>query len=298
MNQFCTSNPLVQRAWDAYSLSQTICWRKYEYAVLKGYSRSAAPLDWGIAFHHVLQAYLKARPEGREVATNAAVRMALECTWPEIPSLNGEDKRRTRWTLVRASVWYDEQYGAEEVRVLSLDGKPAIETSFRIPTEPVTPDGDPYLLVGYLDAILEVEQGLWLVDFKHTTKSLTNYYWDQFFPNTQMSLYNLAKIIVLPEAVKGVMLLAAQIGVGFCRFDRKPIYRTRAQSEEFTQTVYDKIAEAKFWAEQGRWPMDEEACGLFGGCSYRDVCRQDPALRGDYLKRFYKVRKWNPLDER
>jgi hypothetical protein len=69
---------------------------------------------------------------------------------------------------------------------------------------------------------------------------LTSYYWVQFEPSNQMTLYSLAGKVILDSPVRGVIIDAAQIKEGETIFGRSITYRTQDQLEEW-------LADLRFW---------------------------------------------------
>jgi hypothetical protein len=48
----------------------------------------------------------------------------------------------------------------------------------------------------------------------------------------------------------------------------------------------------------GKWPMNTESCGKYGGCPFRPLCQEDPRVREGYERGNYIPHKWDPLEER
>jgi hypothetical protein len=95
--------------------------------------------------------------------------------------------------------------------------------------------------------------------------------------------------------VKGVMIDAAQIAVGFTKFERGFTFRTPEQSTEWLHDAEYHIKRTWEAAEQG-WPMNDASCGLYGGCPYIDVCSKSPQVRPDFLEGGgFEKRDYNPL---
>ena len=319
-------------AWDATALDATVCWRKYDYAIQQGWRlrNESMALEWGRALHEALAVYDKMRADqhlkgtenvpvesweggglGWAAAVREAARHALEVSkdWKEPgPDAPRKLKTRTRATLFRSVVWYCDHYGPDDpIKNLMLGDPPvpAVETSFRLPLPRQVPDGSRhYVLCGYFDGLIEgLPGGLAghaVRERKTTGSTLGSYYFDGFAPNTQISTYVLASRAVIPESSsRQVLLDVIQVAQTFSRFQRRPLARTPAQSEEFLSDIMAKIREAEEHWKRGYWPKDESACGLYGGCPYRRICSKDPSVREAFLKGDYvKQGPWNPLAER
>ena len=95
--------------------------------------------------------------------------------------------------------------------------------------------GQPYLLCGHLDRVVNYFDDLFVMDRKTSTSTLSSYFFQQFDPNNQMSLYSLAGQVVLNSPVKGVIIDAAQVLMDSSRFVRHITYRTPDQQGGMAQ---------------------------------------------------------------
>lgn len=336
-SHFTEENPRLQYAWDHSSITPfKICPRKYYYNMIAQQAPSAqAPaLTFGSLYHASLEEYDKAlaRGESFEDAQRKAVRYALEKTgayeegwecptceaWGEGPTCtncagetvktrrwvpwNSDDTRRTRFTMVRSVVWYTEQFHPNEDPLQALilpDGKPAVELSFQISLGITNPFGQDYIYCGHIDKIARLpSSGIYIQERKHTVQTISGHYFDKYSPDNQISGYIFAAEVLLGETPKGAFVDATQVAVGFSRFSRGPVHRTKAQLEEWLRDTIYHIRLAEQCAQQNNWPMNDSVCGLYGGCDYRDVCNKDPSVRDNYLKSNFKTRVWNPLEVR
>jgi hypothetical protein len=73
---------------------------------------------------------------------------------------------------------------------------------------------------------------LYVMDQKTTGGTVGTYYFEQFSPNNQMSLYSWAGQAILRSPVRGVIIDAAQIAVNFTRFERGITTRSKDQLDE------------------------------------------------------------------
>jgi hypothetical protein len=142
-----------------------------------------------------------------------------------------------------------------------------------------------------------------VMDRKTTTQTLGDYYFAQYEPNNQMSLYTLAGKVVLGSPVKGVIIDAAQIKVREPNvFIRGFTYRTPDQIEEWLEDLRITLQVAESYATAGYFPMNDTACDKFGGCQFRGICSKSPQVRETFLKSdFVKLpedERWNPLKVR
>ena len=178
--------------------------------------------------------------------------------------------------------------------VVFPDKAPAVELTFQMNLD----WGPPYVLCGYLDRIVEYAGGNYVMDRKTTGTTLSSSYFDQFDPDNQMSLYTLASKVIYGTPVKGVIIDAAQVAVGFTRFSRGFTYRTDAQIEEWLVDLHYWFDEQARFAEKGYWPMNDKSCHKYGGCHFRKVCSKSPEVRDIFLQSDFERHRWNPLEPR
>lgn len=297
---FSKEIPALQVAWDSTSLGLLkTCPRKYFYQIIQGWrpKGQSIHLTFGIAYHSALEAYDKARCKDmdHEEAVIVAVRSALAFTDPPDP-----DKNKNKFTLVRSVVWYLDKFGKDDpAKTIVLEnGKPAVELSFRMGIGVEAADGSEYLLCGHLDRVVEFGNDVFVMDRKTTKSTMSDYYFNQFSPNNQMTLYTLASQIISKRAAKGVIIDAVQLAVGFSRFARAFAYRTKAQLDEWFGDTVRYLRMAERMANEQSWPMNDTACDKFGGCPFREICAADPGVRELYLKSNFEQRIWDPLEAR
>lgn len=318
----------IQYAWDSTSLGYLkTCPRLYQYNMLEGWAphEESVHLRFGIEYHQALQEYDIERALGikHDEAERNVVRALLERTadW-DVDTDTKAGKYKNRTSIVRTVVWYLEHFKDDPAKTLILDnGKPAVELSFSfeldwgpaaggetwkfktedaMSSEPVP--NRPYMLSGHLDRIVSFQDQLFVMDRKTTTTTPTSYYFDQFEPNNQMSLYTLASQVILDSPIKGVIIDAAQILVDTARFVRGFTYRTSDQLDEWLKDVEYWLNLAESYAEAGYWPQNDTACDKFGGCKFRQICSKSSQVREQFLNaNFTKLEetdRWNPLKPR
>lgn len=225
---------------------------------------------------------------------------------------------KTRENLIRTIIWYIDQFGEDDpLKVVHLaDGTPAVEYSF---TFELT---DSLVYCGHIDRLVEYQGELYVQDQKTTGTTVTQRYFEQFHhPDTQMTGYTFAGKVIASKPVKGVIIDAAQIAVGFSRFDRGFTFRTPAQLEEWHSTSlyhieraristdaynslvraneYSTSTEEKYKHLEIAFPMNPTSCDKYGGCAFKSVCSRSPEVRPQFLKAdFVQGPRWNPLERR
>ena len=304
------SAPGVQWAWDSTSLGTfKDCPRKYFYTLVMGYRArgESVHLTFGIHYHHGLEYYDKLRAEGQdhEDALREVVFDLMCRTWTrESDEDEGRpwttDHTKNRETLLRSVVWYIEYFRDDPAKTLILsNGRPAVELTFRFEVD------DGLVLSGHLDRVVEFADGIYVMDRKTTGSTVGAYYFERYEPDNQMSLYSLAAQVVYQTPVRGVIIDAAQIAVGFTRFARGMTYRTPDQLQEWLTFTKQWVAQAQAMGhamttetDHRPWPMNDKSCHDYGGCPFRKVCSRSPSVRQQILESDYEVSHWNPLESR
>jgi hypothetical protein len=261
----------------------------------------------------------------REAAIRVVVRGLMErvADWTPDPATKA-GRYKNRETLVALVVDYLDHFDPDPAETyIKSDGTPAVELSFRFeldwgPRAGECKDGlepgdvgypgpsyesQPYLLCGHLDRVVSFNDQLLVMDRKTTTTTLSGYYFNQYEPNNQMTLYTLAGKIIMGAPIRGVIIDAAQILLEKPNaFARGFTYRTEDQLEEWLADLRVLLENAERYAENDYWPMNDSSCDKFGGCRYRDICSKSPSVRERFLAAdFEKLepdQRWNPLKSR
>ena len=303
----------VQYAWDSTSLGLLKeCPRKYYLTMIEGWRRksfdTSVHLRFGLLFHSGLELYDKSQAYehlSHDEAVDRVLDYLLSETWdrseacPDGEPWTPDHNAKTRPNLIRSVLWYLEEYHNDGAKTVILaNGKPAVELSFRFETDFRGPNDQPFLLSGHLDRLVSFGDDTFVMDRKTTGTTLGPYYFRQYSPDNQMSLYTLAGKILYNVPVSGVIIDAAQIAVGFTAFSRGITMRSANQLEEWLESTYDWFNTAIEYADRRRWPMNEKSCNNYGGCTFRDICSMDPVVRRQFLETSFEVSHWNPLQSR
>lgn len=314
-------------AWDSTSLGYLkTCPRLYQYIMIEGWKPSgeSVHLRFGQEYHAALQDYDILRASG--IKHNDAVHDTVRELLIRTADFDPDHKVKTRRSLVRSVIWYLDQFQKEQTHTHILaDGKPAVELSFRFeldwgPASATKASHDvesgktsytsqPYILCGHLDRVVSLNDDLFVMDRKTTTSSPGAWFFSNFEPDNQMSLYSFAGGVVMNSPVRGVIIDAAQIKEDESAFGRGFTYRTPAQTAEWVQDLRYWLTLAEQYATANYWPMNDKSCGHYRsesggstGCPFREICGKDPSVRETFLKtQFIKQAPedmWNPLKAR
>lgn len=307
----------IQFAWDSTCLGLIkTCPRLYQYTMIDGYvgRGESIHLRFGIEYHQTLQDYDIARATGisHEDAVHDAISDLVRRThdW-SVDETVKPGKYKNRTTVVSLVLDYLDHYVDDPAETyIKSDGKPAVELSFRFELDwgpEFQGDSDsvknPYLLAGHLDRVVTFNDQLFVMDHKTTTTVPSQYYFDQYEPHNQMTLYTLAGQMVLGAPIKGVIVRAAQILLEKeNRFVSGFTFRTADQLDEWLADLHLHLGNAERYAIANYWPMNDTACNNYGGCKFRGVCSKSPSVREIYLKSDYEQldldSRWNPLRSR
>jgi hypothetical protein len=299
----------VQFAWDSTSISlaQT-CLRKYQYKMLEGWQSVSLSvhLRFGQHYASALEHFYKrtALGEDFEDALRAIVEEVLEATWDRTTDEDGNETGGTPWdslhnlktreNLVRTVIWYIDHFEEDPAPVVILsDGSPAVEHSFALPVD------NGLIFSGHIDRLVTYQSHVFVMDQKTTTSTLSPYYFDQFKPNVQMSMYSFAGKIIYGSPIKGIIIDAAQIAVGFSKFARDMTFRTEEELTEWYDSSMYWIEQARRATRENYFPMNPASCGNYGGCEFRKICSKSPEFRKPFLEgNFEKGERWDPLKVR
>lgn len=302
----------VQFAWDSTSIKiAEECLYKYRLKMIEGWQpfRKSVHLIFGGHYATALESYHKYVASGmsEDEATHLVVHEALVASWDHERDPDGEripgtgsaqdfdHNAKTRANLIRTIIWYLDTFGEDDschTAALS-DGKAAVEHSFRLEVD------DGLMLSGHLDRLVDYSGSLYVQDQKTTGSTITPRYFEQWNPDTQMSLYTFAGKAIFNIPVKGVMIDAAQVAVGFTRFERGFTFRDEGQLNEWYDNAMYHIQQARKATIENHFPMNTSSCNNFGGCQFRNVCSRSPAVREQFLKAdFERGERWDPLKVR
>lgn len=205
-----------------------------------------------------------------------------------------------RYTLLQTVIWACEEQPDDDVSGIQPykfeDGTKAVELPFRLFLPYKTPAGESYILCGYLDGIVTFGNEAFTADDKTTGSYIGKAYYSGFNPNIQFDIYDLAGSLLYPNLhLGGVAVRAAQVQQSGSKFGFDISRRTERQREELLDELGWWLKLAEEFAESGKYPMNRANCRF---CGFRGICSKDPTQRQRYLEADFKVKHWNPLEER
>ena len=301
---FAPDRPTLQIAWDATSIDLLkTCARKYQLSIIEGWVPRAESVDltFGIRLHEGLELYhhLRSEDQSHDEALVTALQMILKATWvKDLRRPWSGDNIKNRLTLARTLVWYLDQFASDNLATVQLaTGDPAVEMHFTCDLG-FQIDGHGAVACGWLDRLVSLGGDIYVTDLKTTKHTLGPSYFAQFSPHGQFSMYSVAGKVALGLPIKGLIVDAAQVAVGFSRFARAIVPRSEGQLDEWLRDTRIAIGQAEDYALDDYWPMNDASCDKYGGCRYRDICSKPLGSRQQWLEANFTRRVWNPLEPR
>jgi PD-(D/E)XK nuclease superfamily len=292
----------IQFAWNSTCLDLLKrCPRLYQLTVVEGWASrdESIHLRFGIEYHAALQSYAISRAKGirHEDAIHDTIRALHNRVHDWVVDRSTRTgKYKNRESIVSLVIDYLDHFVDDPAETYILgNGEPAVELSFRLEMDwgpkagydhPINKsDADvPYLLCGHLDRVVNFADNLYVMDHKTSMTTLGQYYFNQWSPSNQMTLYTYAGNVVLHSPVKGVIVSAAQIKLEDPNaFQRGFTYRTPDQLAEWMDDLRFWLGQAEAFATANYWPQNDTSCSMFGGCKFREVCSRSPQVRETYL---------------
>lgn len=275
----------IQQIWDYSSLMTGVCARKYKLSKIDKWrsKRDAEAPRFGTFAHEVFEVYdrnkLVTPPE--DALSNTVV-YALD---------NGkflnelETSQFSLPCLIRSLVWYHEQFKNDPFQTaVDLNDEALLEKRFEVPY----PTREDRRISGRIDRIVVEEDELIVVDRKFTTKPLNSWYFAQYEPSLQLSLYVWALRDVLKLPINRAMIEAHQVGVTFARCERRLFSIDEARTAELEKELPRMITAIDRAHETGFWDRDLRMCGLYGGCGYSVVCNSTSRTEQATLEEYFK----------
>jgi hypothetical protein len=305
----------IQYAWDSTSLGYLkTCPRLYYYHMIEGWvpKEESIHLRFGQEYHQAIFDFEMARAAGESFEDSLAIAVLQLLKriqeWDPDPTLKASANKNKPQLLYLVVAYCDEYRNDPCETVILESGRPAVELSFRFeldwgPLQEVGVSAQPYILCGHLDRVVTYADSVFVLDHKTATNTLTDYYFAQYDPNNQMTLYSFAGKVVMDSPVAGVMVEAVQVTIDKPMvFERRPSYRTDQGIDEWLDDLQWHLQNAEDFARSDYWPMNDTACGNYGGCKFREVCSRPQQVRERFLKADFiqlpEDERWNPLRSR
>lgn len=296
------------------------CGQKAGYSLDRGLvsSNNSPATLFGTAIHGALEVFYAAPRHERTLPTNyrenldlmsrgqelvqekdfliyRATRKFLELARP-LEALPETDKRSPingAWILAE----YFDTYIADPYHVYFDENGPLVE---RLVEAPIYKDPQlEIILFGTIDVVLENEATGQILICDHKTTSVAGQdFYNRLRPNHQYSTYvylaqqalglktdnflvNCIQVKAKPKTSRGTAP----------HFPRQITKRSPEDLEEFKKTLVYSVRQYLAWKAEGFWPLGEvNACTLYGGCQYLNICSAPKSIRENIINAAYEER--------
>ena len=186
-----------------------------------------------------------------------------------------------------------------------------IEIPFAVPLDP---NNAQLFYVGRLDKVFSFRGSVYVGEHKTTSEykkdgPFRDSFIDSFSPNSQVDGYAFAGHIKYGELFKGIWIDAALVHKQIHdAFKLIPIERLDSQLDAWLwETIY-QVRQIEANKEQcstldpndkylAAFPKNTSSCSMYGGCTYRDVCRMIANPLGRDAPNGFKEEPWSPFKE-
>jgi hypothetical protein len=304
---FSEQLPGLQLGIDSTSLGAfKTCPRFYQLSIVEGWEprQQSVHLAFGLWVHGARELYEHKRQQGldHDAALCEVMLWVMLETWDSALGRGWASghKLKNRLTLVRSVCWYLDEFGANDPleTVVLANGRPAVELSFKFDSGFAFSNGERVTFCGHLDRVATLGGEPFIQDIKTTGSTLSGYFFDQFTPGNQFSMYALAGRVAFGVPAKGIIVDGMQVAVEFTRCQRGLVTRTEAQLTEWLSDSYAWLRQMENAAIAQHWPQNDKSCGLYGGCQFKEVCSRNPSARPALLRSQFRRRVWSPMTSR
>lgn len=298
------------------------CPRKAYYVLHRNLkSRTESPaLIFGTAIHKALEVFYShprsvrnippnfkersdlmayASPEEREQKAAehflyAAVDAFVTAAQP-LQQLPDTDKRS-----IANGVWILQEYFKTYINdpyvVYSDANGPVTERTFDL--ELVKRPGLTIILFGTIDVVLKHELNGNILPADHKTSSIVGSdFFNRLKPNHQYTGYLLGTQKVLGLDTNEFLVNCVQVKErpktargSAPHFPRQPTNRSEADIVEFIDAVEEAVTNYLRWMDTKKWPLGHvDACTMWGGCQFLEVCSAPGALRENLIDAKFQV---------
>lgn len=276
-------------------------------------NKTKIALDFGSAFHHVLEHLYKThgtsyrgQEQNQEVIKFAQLGQFMESG--ELRTLaTPEDDYRTVPYLVQGVSKYLSDYPAEPFSIVTMpSGQPGIEVPFAFPLGKVVSTVFGTITVvwtGRLDLVYRLDGRLGIQDHK-TTSMMGPQFFAEFDIAHQFYGYAAALEYILGEPVSEVMINGlgcrkpTRTGIQF-EYNRHYIPINRSLLDEWHRDSLALVTDYIRSCELGYFPKQTKWCiGKYGSCQYRGLCTLPPDHRESAINTSeFRAMTWNPLNK-
>jgi hypothetical protein len=290
-----------------------LCPRKYYYKHVLSLEAplEAEPLTFGSAIHEALFLYYshvglaKNMDDVKHEAFKAFVKRATVDN-SQIPiTLSDDSKYSVEWGVYILEKYFEYYKDEPYTPLRDPSGNPYLELGFAL-------DCHTGVFVGRIDGIFrdKTTDEIYVMDHKTTTYQLNTAYWDQFYPNNQVSGYLWAVQELLGIRPSGFIINAIRTyqfkrgdenTIGNKIFSRLITQRTPEQLQQRARQISWQmriVEECKSLGLDGFVQNAPTACGIYNRrCPYTSLCIAQTEEMIGMLKGGFATRTWSPYQE-
>jgi len=284
-------------------------WFEQQHIIAK--SNSAAPA-FGIAMHEGIENFRKAKMNGLSfdesytLGTTALMQAIKKHMPPEYLSPTMQDEARAPKNALRIFTGYCNHYEAANLKFHH------VEVPFAIYFGSFDYNGKTIdaIYTGIIDAVLEMHSRIYVNDLKTTGWNINQEWLDGFKMDQGLLGYMVAAKHILGvdtnyAVIHGIWVKAEAKNPKYAKpideyFHTNEIYWDTEQISEWETNTLATAREI-FLKQQdpaAYWQMAfGDACGMYGGCTYRNLCSTTPAGRAAKISLDYEHAIWRPLED-
>jgi hypothetical protein len=284
-------------------------WFEQQHLISKG--NKAAPA-FGIVMHEGIEHFRRCKMAGSKfddalyVGQQALVNAYKKHMPPENLSPTMQDDARSPKNALRIFTGYCHHY--EPMHLIFHH----VEVPFAIYFGSFEVDGRTIdaIYTGIIDAVLEMHSRIYVNDLKSTGWNINQEWLDGFKMDQGLLGYMVAAKQILGidtnyAVVHGIWVKAEAKNPKYAKpideyFHTNELYWDQPQIDEWAENTLATAREIYMKQQDpaAHWQLSfGDACGMYGGCTYRPLCATTPGARKQKIDLDYEHAVWRPLED-
>jgi hypothetical protein len=282
------------------------CPRKYYWQHIRNLRSpsGSTALRYGLTWHAALESYYlhiqQSSWSDAAVALSKAA-LAAKTTWDTETAVfpNFYSDYRTLENCLLAFTTYIDHYAQDKSYLKVVE----IERIFKLPITII--DGTSINFTGKIDAIVSLNDSLWLMEHKTTSMSLSQQQ-ARINRDPQVIGYSYAgtRLPNLPAPISGILISTHHLSAYKSRmtglynspkieFERRPQIFTDGDFSSWRTSFIWTAGQLLDCLDRNYFPMQLDSCYRYGKCSYTDLCEQGPDPSDANTSAYIEVSPWN-----